>query len=123
MAATAGGWPYPVGTDKVVDGDNAIKAVADVAELRLGNMRVYAAEIACSPLDSNGDFIFNYPKPFVAVPVVQLTPAETSPPFHPAVMRDYSNAAGVRIRIKNYAGAPITTGGVYVFLTAVGRAV
>jgi hypothetical protein len=28
MATTAGGLPYPVGTDKVVDGDDAIKALA-----------------------------------------------------------------------------------------------
>jgi hypothetical protein len=30
------GWPYPVGTDKVVDGDNAIKAVADMLDARMG---------------------------------------------------------------------------------------
>lgn len=28
MALTSGGLPYPVGTDKVVDGDDAIKALA-----------------------------------------------------------------------------------------------
>lgn len=29
MGTTSKGAPYPVGTDKVVDGDNAIKALAD----------------------------------------------------------------------------------------------
>lgn len=29
------GWPYPTGTDKVVDGDNAIEALARAIETRL----------------------------------------------------------------------------------------
>ena len=32
MATTPGGLPYPVGTDKVVDGDNAIRALAEALE-------------------------------------------------------------------------------------------
>lgn len=36
MANTARGWPYPVGTDLVVDGDNAIKALADKIDAQLG---------------------------------------------------------------------------------------
>jgi hypothetical protein len=34
MATTAGGLPYPVGTDKVRDGDNAIKALAEALDAR-----------------------------------------------------------------------------------------
>jgi hypothetical protein len=33
MATTTGGLPYPVGTDLVKDGDNAIKALADALDL------------------------------------------------------------------------------------------
>jgi hypothetical protein len=38
MATNASGWPYPVGTDAVRDGDNAIKAIADalMANIVLG---------------------------------------------------------------------------------------
>jgi hypothetical protein len=43
MATTAGGWPYPLGSEPVRDGDNAIKAVADTAEKRLGTRAVRAA--------------------------------------------------------------------------------
>jgi hypothetical protein len=34
MAKTATGWPYPLGTDFVVNGDNAIKDLADALEAR-----------------------------------------------------------------------------------------
>jgi hypothetical protein len=46
MAATAGGLPYPVGTDKVVNGDDAIKALAQTTDDRLlfaGYLRARAA--------------------------------------------------------------------------------
>lgn len=36
MALTPGGLPYPLGTDKVVDGDNAIRALAEATEARIG---------------------------------------------------------------------------------------
>lgn len=34
MATTSGGLPYPVGTDKVVDGDNQIRALAEAVDAR-----------------------------------------------------------------------------------------
>ena len=36
MANTPTGWPYPVGTDRVMDGDNVIAALATMADTRLG---------------------------------------------------------------------------------------
>jgi hypothetical protein len=35
MATTPGGLPYPIGTDKVVDGDNAIEALARALDPRI----------------------------------------------------------------------------------------
>jgi hypothetical protein len=35
MATTASGYPYPVGTDRVMDGDDAIHALADAIEAKL----------------------------------------------------------------------------------------
>ncbi len=37
---TAHGFPYPVGTDRVMDGDDAIKALADATDTRVGDSRV-----------------------------------------------------------------------------------
>lgn len=38
MATTSGGLPYPTGTDKVVDGDNAIQALAEAVEARFARV-------------------------------------------------------------------------------------
>lgn len=44
MATTPGGLPYPVGTDLVVDGDNAIRALAEAVEAKYGSgARTFAA--------------------------------------------------------------------------------
>lgn len=46
MANTTGGLPYPVGTDFVVDGDNAIRALAEALDRRVaygGSARAYAS--------------------------------------------------------------------------------
>jgi hypothetical protein len=36
MATNPKGYPYPVGTDRVMDGDDAIKALADAVAAKLG---------------------------------------------------------------------------------------
>lgn len=36
MASTPKGYPYPVGTDRVADGDDAIKSLAEFVDVRLG---------------------------------------------------------------------------------------
>jgi hypothetical protein len=50
MATNAAGWPYPVGTDKVVDGDNAIKALADQLMANIVVGRINGA------LDARGEY-------------------------------------------------------------------
>lgn len=44
MATTTWGLPYPVGTDKVVDGDNAIKALAEAVEVRYNHGIIQCAQ-------------------------------------------------------------------------------
>jgi len=45
MALTPGGLPYPLGTDKVVDGDDAIKALAEAIDAKLlSGQRVYGGQ-------------------------------------------------------------------------------
>ena len=48
MPTNANGWPYPVGTDKVIDGDNAIKALADALPGR-GGVEVTATDSVTVP--------------------------------------------------------------------------
>jgi hypothetical protein len=40
MAATTRGYPYPVGTDRVMDGDNAIQALAQAVNDKAGGPTV-----------------------------------------------------------------------------------
>ena len=37
-STTAKGYPYPVGTDRVMDGDNAIQALAEAVDTHLGRV-------------------------------------------------------------------------------------
>jgi hypothetical protein len=67
------GWPYPLGTEPVRDGDNAIKAVADEAAKRLGTAGVQFGAIGGGVADANGALIVAFPKPFLALPAVTVT--------------------------------------------------
>jgi hypothetical protein len=68
MALTPGGLPYPVGTDKVVDGDDAIHALATAVDRRVSRVATFTAPNAIMPADSQ-----------VAVGVFTNVPARSSP--------------------------------------------
>jgi hypothetical protein len=50
-ANTAKGYPYPVGTDRVMDGDDAIKNLAEAVTTRAGTL---AAGVLTVPVSANG---------------------------------------------------------------------
>jgi hypothetical protein len=83
MALTPGGLPYPLGTDLVVNGDDAIKALATALDTRLpvgagtsaafvpwlGNLpNIVAAKVIChaavATTDVNGVINVSFPTPF-----------------------------------------------------------
>jgi len=69
MGQTAGGLPYPEGTEPVRDGDNAIKALADAMQARgVGNR--WAAERQNITTGSTGIAIVAFLQPFTSQPVV-----------------------------------------------------
>ena len=75
MANTPGGLPYPVGTDFVVDGDNAIRALAEALDRRVaygGSMRAYA---------SSGTT--GYSTSYIAIPYNTVDTAATFPTAPP----------------------------------------
>jgi hypothetical protein len=53
MASTARGYPYPVGTDRVMDGDDAIKALAQAVNDKLGGPTV-TGEVPIAIVASGG---------------------------------------------------------------------
>lgn len=75
---TASGYPYPTGTDRVMDGDDAIKALAEAVEARL---RVSAAGLVVVNVNAaiNGSTAVTFPVGrFSAAPAVAAT-VHTSP--------------------------------------------
>jgi hypothetical protein len=48
-ANTAKGYPYPLGTDRVMDGDDSIKALAEAVDVHLGRA---ASGVATTPVSS-----------------------------------------------------------------------
>jgi len=64
MATTANGLPYPVGTDKVVDGDDAIRALAEAIDAKvLATSSIYWALIS-GVTDTNGIINYVHGKPW-----------------------------------------------------------
>lgn len=51
-SSNSGGWPYPLPTEPVRDGANAIKSLADANSMRLKNMTVWGAYMV-GAFDSN----------------------------------------------------------------------
>lgn len=97
MASTARGFPYPVGTDRVMDGDNAIQALAQAVNDKLGNLAIGQLPITPSAADTATTVAVTFPAGrFVNAPVVFAVPNSSV------------SAAGVIIRC--WAAAPSTTG-------------
>lgn len=65
MATTAGGFPYPVGTDKVRDGDDAIKALADVLQQRTLGLMFISSQVIVTT-NAAGGFGVTFPRAFRA---------------------------------------------------------
>jgi hypothetical protein len=62
MATTPKGYPYPVGTDRVADGDNAIRALAEAVESLLGVAATGSGAITTTGSNpSNGSLAVTFP--------------------------------------------------------------
>ena len=60
MATTSNkGWPYPLGTDLVVEGDNAIRAIADQLDARMGEYVITPADVLNGTVNPDGSVILN----------------------------------------------------------------
>ena len=78
MASTPSGLPYPVGTDKVVDGDNAIKALAEAIEARGGGLRI-ESRVLLVTCDPTGQFGQTFLTPFITPPTIVVTAGSAGP--------------------------------------------
>ena len=59
MAGSINGLPYPTGTDKVVDGDNAIRALAEAIDARVGEFVVVPTDMLNCVVNADGSVTLN----------------------------------------------------------------
>ena len=109
-AQTPNGYPYPLGTDAVSQGDDAIKALADTLDARMGNLAM-AAGMLTGQVTSNVSVVVALTFPvgrFSAAPMVAGIGYNTSTSFV-----NFSSATkdGCSMTVKHYTG----TTGTYTF--------
>lgn len=100
-ATTATGWPYPLGTDRVMDGDDAIKNLATMADARLGRgITAGQASVPITAANTNATVAVTFPAGmFVNPPHVSLAiyHTNTSQFFPPTIVTGTLTATGMTI--------------------------
>lgn len=96
---TPNGFPYPNGDDRVSNGDNMIKALAEAVDARLP-ARAAARLVAPTPVPANGTVNGTWTFPvgrFTVAPIVQMT-LEGSSQLRVALSPPTAAAIGYTIR-------------------------
>lgn len=110
MGTTAKGYPYPEGTDLVVDGDNAIKALAEAIDAKLPYAAT-AGRVASGNIAADGVKTISVTLPtglFVSPPQVTASPYTASAKiFHVAVAG--ATATSFSLLIWNDSGSTRTS--------------
>lgn len=75
MATTAKGFPYPLGTDRVMDGDDAIKALAQKIDTALGLMASGTTSVVLSNQSQSSTTVTFPAGRFTATPAVTASTA------------------------------------------------
>lgn len=123
MATTADGLPYPVGTDRLVDGDDAIKALADALQLRGHGLKLVTRTVQCDPVAS-GYTWFRLPGvSFSAPPAVWIQPKaylNTVFAFNPDDVR--ASPVDIGGFLRDQSGLVANSGYCTAFILAIGPA-
>lgn len=79
-ANTTKGYPYPLGTDRLMDGDDAIKNLATAMDTKAGASAAGLLNIPFSAVTTPTSVTVTFPVGrFVTAPTVTVTPAITAP--------------------------------------------
>lgn len=108
MASTALGYPYPVGTDRVMDGDDVIAGLANAVNDKLGVFRCGTVVVA-TPDTAAGTMAITFPAGlFTAVPAVGASP-QASAPLSWAASGYQPTVSGMQVKAQKSASAGATT--------------
>ena len=107
-ANTSLGYPYPVGTDRVADGDDAIHALASAVESKVGVFRCGTVVVA-TPDTAAGSTAVTFPAGlFTAVPAVGAS-CVASAPIQWAANGYAPTTTGMTVRAQKTTGAASVT--------------
>lgn len=70
MATTTRGYPYPVGTDRVMDGDDAIHALASSVDSQVGQVQAGTLQVTPAGANTTTTVVVTFPVPFAVAPLV-----------------------------------------------------
>jgi hypothetical protein len=113
--ATAGGLPYPLGSEPVRDGDNAIKALADALQVRGGAARTEARYLPSVGV-AGGTCSVAFATPFAGSAVVS---AFAGWPLTIASLVS-TDSFGFTCRVKNQVDNSDFSGNIAVWYIAIG---
>lgn len=118
--ATTNGLPYPLGTEPVRDGDNAIKNLADALDRRGYGYRTEARTVVVTP-NAAGGFAFNFARPFASgQPICAWTITWAGSNMVPVAGIQNVTLTGASGVACNAMGGQAITTGFNVFYIAVG---
>jgi len=123
MGQTAGGLPWPEGTDKVRDGDNAIRALADALQARGHGLRVEARRVQVTT-NAAGVAVVNFASPFPSPPILSVIcgSGDIGGFFLTACLYDPQNDTGGRfsVGVRNEAANAAFAGTFFLHYWAIG---
>lgn len=80
MATTTKGYPYPLGTDRLMDGDNVIQALAEAVDDSLGKALAGKAAVNAATAGTIASLAVTFPVGyFTAAPVVVVNHLQNNP--------------------------------------------
>ena len=107
-ANTPLGFPYPVGTDRVTDGDDSIRALAEAVEAKIGVWRS-GTVVVDTPSTSPGTLAVTFPAGlFTAAPAVGASCLASSPMSWSA-SGYLPTPTGFQVKAQKASGAAATT--------------
>jgi len=107
-ANTPLGFPYPVGTDRVTDGDDSIRALAEAVEAKIGIFRC-GTVVVDTPTTSAGTVAVTFPAGlFTAIPAVGAS-CQASAPIQWAAGGYAPTTTGMQVKAQKTTGAATVT--------------
>lgn len=110
MATTPLGYPYPLGTDRVMDGDDAIHALATAVDSKLGLAASGLVSVDVTALGTPGTKTVTFPAGrFTVAPSVVANPSTPNPQQWNASVTAVTAAGFTAAAVRSAGSVPAST--------------